>query len=203
VSYIFLVLCVAADEVKIGRAEHLRLPRVLDSQRVERLRLFRKRFKEFEAPSPTVSEEAVIVTLREKREGLVDTHRVEWYDEFTTDHRHADIVRFKDLIDHKKSLGKEITVKDGVLAYLLVWGQGRKSTIAGFLWAISDDYPDFRYTHEEVRTTETVISLTGEKQEKPVVKRVRKELANADQLASVVGQALSRLRAEGSINAEV
>lgn len=184
-------------EVEISRHEHYRKEHIVDSGRVAKLRLFRKRLKE--VISPTVTEEAVIVTLREKRERFVDDKKVEWHDEFTTDHLHPDVVRFKDLIDHKKAAGKEITIKDGVLAYLLVWGYGRKSTIAGFLWAISDDYPEFRYTHKEVREPVVTRPLVGPPVTKIKVRRVKTPLKGAADLVPVIGQALSRLRAEGVI----
>lgn len=167
--------------MKIVRAEHLRFPRVVDSERVERLRLFRKRLGE---ASPTVTEEAVIVTLK------VDDV------EITKDHIHANVTRFKDLIDHKKAAGYRISIKDGVDAYLLVWGAGSKSMIAGFLWAMSDEYPEFRYTSEEVEVTETYKTLTGEVLERKVKKRPGMLLKTPEELAEVVGVYLSRMLKE-------
>ena len=121
------------DGVIISRAERLRIPRELDSGRIAKLRAFRTRISEWVTPSREIVEEPIIVAIREKRKRLVDEREVEWYDEIVFDHFHANVVRFEDLIAHKKAAGYKVTVLDAVLAYLLVFQWGRKSVITGFL----------------------------------------------------------------------
>jgi hypothetical protein len=182
-------------ETKVVRHEHLKFSRALDSERAERLKVFRKRIGE--VISPTVTEEGVIVTIAEKRERWTDDKKIEWQDLYTRDHLHIDVQKFRDLIDGKKSAGLEITVKDAVEAYLLVWGYGSKSVIAGFLWAMSDDYPEFRVKHEEIRETVKVKPLFGPEREEVKIRRVAKTIGSVDELVNTVGQALSRLAMEG------
>jgi hypothetical protein len=178
--------------VKIIRHEHFRKRLPVDSERARLQRVFRRRFEAV----PEVTEEAVIVEIAEPRERWMDDRKIEWMDKFTKDHLHIDVQRFRDLIDAKKAAGLEITIKDAVEAYLLVWGYGRKSTIAGFLWAMSDDYPEFRMKHEEVREPVKVKPLFGPEREEVRVRRVAKPIVSVDALVDTVGQALSRL-AEG------
>jgi len=181
--------------VKVVRHEHFKKRLPVDSERARMQRIFRRRF---EAVSE-LTEEAVIVEIAEKRERWKDDRKIEWQDKWVKGHLHIDVQRFRDLIDGKKAAGLEITVKDGVEAYLLVWGFGRKSTIAGFLWAMSDDYPDFRVKHEEIREVVKVKPLIGPEREEEKIRRVRKTVESVDELVDTVGQALSRLRDEGVI----
>lgn len=124
-------------EVEIVRAEKLRIPREVDSGRMEALKTFKTRITDWAAPSPTVYEQPVIVTIREKRERKVDGKKT-FYDEYTFDHLHRDVVQFEDLIADKKAAGYTVTVKDAVLAYLLVFGNGMASVITGFLRAFPE-----------------------------------------------------------------
>lgn len=114
-------------EVRIVRAERLRIPRVLDSGRIERLRAFRTRITDWAKPSLEVYDEPVIVTLKKG-----DVER-------TFDHFHVDVIRFEELIARKKVAGYVVSVKDAVLAYLLVFKRGSRHLIAGFL---SSKYAD-------------------------------------------------------------
>lgn len=124
-----------SPEVVISRAERLRIKRVLDGMRAATLRAwaFRTRITEWAEPSPTVYEEPVIVCIKEKRKRRIDEREIEWYDEICKDHFHSDVMRFEDLIEHKKALGYKVSVRDAVLAYMLVFGWARKSIITGFL----------------------------------------------------------------------
>ena len=183
-------------ESKVVRAEHFKKKLPVDSERARMQRVFRRRFEAV----PDVTEEAVIVEIAEKRERWKDDRKIEWQDKWSKDHLHIDVQKFKDLIDAKKAAGLEITVKNAVLAYVLVWGYGRKSTIAGFLWAMSDDYPEFRVKgHEEVREVVRVKPLIGPEREEVKIRRVVKPFESVDEFADTVGEALSRLRDEGLI----
>jgi hypothetical protein len=182
-------------ETKVIRHEHLKFSRAMDSERAERLKVFRKRIGE--VISQTVTEEGVIVTIAEKRERWKDDRKIEWQDLYSRDHLHIDVQKFRDLIDAKKSAGLEITIKDAVEAYLLVWGYGRKSVIAGFLWAMGDDYPEFRVKHEEIREPVKVKPLFGPEREEVKIRRVAKPIPSVDELVDTVGQVLSRLSTEG------
>lgn len=121
------------DGVVISRFERLRIPRVLDSGRIEKLRVFRTRISDWVKPSREIVEEPIIVAIKEKRKRTVDEREVEWFEEFTFDHFHADVIRFEDLVAHKKAAGYKVSVKDAVLAYMLVFEFGRRSVITGFL----------------------------------------------------------------------
>lgn len=135
-------------QVEIVKAERLRLPRILNSGRVAALKMFRHRITDWVEPATTVYEEPVIVTIKKKRKRIVDKREVEWWDEFTKDHLHPDVMRFRDLLDHKKAVGYTITVVDGVLAYMTVFGYGERAIITGFLRAMGDVYPAFRDVEE-------------------------------------------------------
>lgn len=122
----------AEDEgVKI-RAKRLRIPRVLDSGRVARLKAFKTRITEWAEPKETVYEEPIIVTVWEKRRKKVDGV-TEWYDEVVFDHFYPDVIRFEDLVERKKAAGYSVSVSNAVLAYMLVFKRGSKSLITGFL----------------------------------------------------------------------
>jgi hypothetical protein len=182
--------------VKIIRAEHFKKRLPVDSERARMQRVFRRRFEAV----PEVTEEAVIVEIGEPRQRWKGDRKIEWMDKYVKDHLHLDVQRFKDLIDAKKAAGLEITVKDAVLAYVLVWGYGRKSTIAGFLWAMSDEYPEFRVKHEEIREVVKVKPLIGGPEREEVkIRRIARSVASVDELVDTVGQALSRLSSEGLI----
>jgi len=183
--------------VKIIRAEHFKKRLPVDSERARMQRVFRRRFEAV----PEVTEEAVIVEIGEPRERWKGDRKIEWMDKYVKDHLHLDVQRFRDLIDAKKAAGKEITISDAVYAYVLVWGYGRKSVIAGFLWALSDEYPEFRVKHEEVREVVKVKPLIGPEREEIRIRRVRKPIGSVDELTSVVGEKLSRL-AEGKVITE-
>jgi hypothetical protein len=71
--------------------------------------------------------------------------------------------------------------------------------IAGFLWAMSDEYPEFRVKHEEVREPVKVKPLIGPEREEVKIRRVAKPVASVEELVDTVGQALSRLSSEGAI----
>jgi len=147
----------AEGEVKITRAERLRIPRLLDSGRIAKLRAFRTRITDWYAPALEVFDEPVIVCI--EREGV----------ERCFDHFHADVLKFEDLIAHKKTAGYVVSVKDAVLAYMLVFKRGSRHLITGFLSSKYADgipsFPEFRDVHPET-----------------------------------VGEALSRLKAEGWIS---
>jgi len=180
-----------AEEVGavVVRAERLKLQRYADSDRVRHLRVFRTRIHEWTEPSPIFYEEPVIVVVKEKREekGVV------WWDEFIKDHLHLDVVRFRDLLDKKKAAGLAIKVSDGVLAYLLTFGFGRKSIITGFLWAMSDMYPEFRSRAELVEVEEVYRGLSPE--ERVTIERgTLVEVEDIGKLSASVGQCLSRLQ---------
>lgn len=165
-------------------------------ERAEKLGIVREKLG---APKPVVIEEAVIVTLAEKRQRWKGDEKIEWQDLFTRDHLHREVQKFKDLIDRKKAAGYAITIKDAVDAYLLVFGHGRKSVIAGFLWALRNEYPEFLTKHRpEVRTV-MVPQLFGPPKEETRTVRVPITIMSADELASTVGQALSRLSRDGKI----
>ena len=123
--------------VVISRSERLRIPRVLDSARVAKLKTFRTKISDFAAPSLTVYDEPIIVAVKEKRTKTVDG-KMEWWDEKVFDHFHVDVVRFEELISRKKLAGYAVSAKDAVLAYMLVWKRGQKSVITGFLNAFSE-----------------------------------------------------------------
>jgi hypothetical protein len=165
----------------------------VDSERARMQRVFRRRFE----AEPEITEEAVIVEIAEPRERWKGDRKIEWMDKYVKDHLHIDVQRFKDLIDAKKAAGYEITISDAVEAYLLVWGYGRKSVVAGFLWAMSDEYPEFRVKHEEIREVVKVKPLIGPEREEVRIRRVAKPVGSVDELVDTVGQALSRLARKG------
>lgn len=131
--------------VVIEESKHLKFKRVLNGERMKTLKrlAFLTKIEQWFTPSPMVEEEAVVVKLKQRRERKVAGRPRVWHDVYHVDHRHSDIVRFKDLIAHKKAQGYEITVRDGVLAYMLVFKWGRKSVIAGFLQA-DMAFPEFK-----------------------------------------------------------
>lgn len=149
-----------SPEVVISRSERLRIPRVLDSGRIAKLRVFRTRITDWAKPSLEVFDEPIIVCLKEKRELTIDGKK-EYEVERCVDHFHVDVTRFEDLIEHKKAAGYAISVKDAVLAYMLVFKRGSRHLITGFL----STFPEFR-----------------------------------DLKTETVGEALSRLKAEGWIS---
>ena len=108
-------------EVRITRAERLRIPRKLDSIRIAKLRAYRKRISGWADPSATVYNEPIIV--------CIEVREIErcW------DHFYSDVIRFEDLLSQKKLAGYKISAKDGVLAYLLVFSRGSRHLITGFL----------------------------------------------------------------------
>jgi len=108
--------------------------------RVARLRSFRTRITEWVSPSPTVTEELVMVSIKEKRERTIDERKITWEDEFHYPHEYPDVMRFQDLLEHKRATGYKVSVRDAVLAYMLVWEYGRKSVITGFLRT----YPEWK-----------------------------------------------------------
>lgn len=119
-------------EVTISRAERLRIPRLLDSGRLEKLKAFKTRIPDWAKPSPQVFDEPVIVCIKRKEV------------ERCFDHFHADVLRFEELITRKKATGYVVTAKDGVLAYLLVFKRGSRHLISGFLSSkYADETPAF------------------------------------------------------------
>jgi len=125
--------------------------------------------------------------------------KIKWRDLYKKSHLHLDVQRFKDLIEAKKAAGLEITIADGVEAYLMVFGHGRKSQIAAFLWALGDEYPEFRMKHVEVKEKVKVKPLLGREREEVRVRRVAKPMESVEELIPRVGEALSRLRRKGVI----
>lgn len=182
--------------VRIVRHEHLKQRWPAESERAEKLRVFRQKIGML---APGVTEEAVIVTLAQPRVAWVGEKKIEWQDRYSKDHLHIDVQKFRDLIDAKKSAGYEITIKDAVEAYLLVFGYGRKSMIAGFLWALKSEYPEFAVKHEEVTKVVKETQLFGPPREVLKTERIARPIASVEELVDTVGQALSRLRAEGVI----
>lgn len=182
--------------VRVVRHEYLKQRWPAESERAEKLRVFRQKIGML---APGVTEEAVIVTLAQPRLRWVGEKKIEWQDRYSKDHLHIDVQKFRDLIDGKKSAGYEITIKDAVEAYLLVFGFGRKSMIAGFLWALKDEYPEFAVKHEEVTHVVKEAQLFGPPREVLKTERIARPIASVEELVDTVGQALSRLRAEGVI----
>ncbi len=133
-------------EVTITRAKRLRIPRVLDSGRVAKLRAFKGRVREWAEPSPTVYNEPIIVCIKAR-----EIERC-W------DHFYSDVIRFEDLLSQKKLASYAVKARDAVIAYLLVFSRGSRHLITGFI----STFPEFS-------------TIT----------------------AGTVGQALSRLKAEG------
>lgn len=71
--------------------------------------------------------------IKEERKRRIGEKELTWFDESCVDHFHRDVVRFEDLVAHQKAAGYKVSVRDAVLAYLLVFRSGRKSVITGFL----------------------------------------------------------------------
>lgn len=182
--------------VKIVRAEHFKLPLEPESERAKMQRVFRERLQALGA----LTEEAVIVSLAVPRMRWVGDKKLEWQDVCTKDHLHKDVQKFRDLIDVKRSARLEITTKDAVHAYLLVFGNGRKSEIAGFLWALRKEYPEFAMKHRPEKRLVKVAQLFGPPIEEEREVRIPVQIGSVDELVSTVGQALSRLRAEGKVS---
>jgi len=148
-------MAIEEPHIIISRAERLRLPRTLDSGRIERLRAFKTRITDWAEPSTTVYEEPIIVCVKVRRERkeivaeLVEPRVITWFDEFCIDHFHPKVMQFDDLLEQKKKMGYTISVKDAVLAYMLVFEWGRKSVIAGFL-STFPEFKDLPRLHEMV-----------------------------------------------------
>lgn len=119
--------------VRITRAERLRIPHYLNSDRVAKLKIFKTRITEWTSPSNLVYETPVIVTVSYPRERLVAGRKVGWQEEMTKDHLHSQVVQFEDLVSQKKGAGYKVTVRDAVLAYALTFRWLRKSVVTGFL----------------------------------------------------------------------
>jgi len=114
-------------EVKITRAERLRIPRERDKTHIAKLKAFKTRIIDWAEPSTTVYDEPIIVTIKSREI------------ERTFDHFYSDVTRFEDLLSQKKLAGYKVSAKDAVLAYLLVFNQGSRHLIAGYL----STYPEF------------------------------------------------------------
>ena len=108
-------------EVRIIRAERLRIPRERDKIRIAKLKAFKTRISDWAEPSLTVYDEPIIVCISSR--GI----------ERCWDHFYSDVVRFEDLLSQKKLAGYTVSAKDAVLAYLLVFSRGSRHMIAGFL----------------------------------------------------------------------
>ena len=115
-------------EVRITRAERLRIPRTRSELRLAKLRVFKSRISDWQEPSPLVYDEPIIVTIKSR--GI----------ERTVDHFYSDVNRFEDLLSQKRLAGYKTSTKDAVLAYLLIFGHGSRHLIAGYL----STYPEFR-----------------------------------------------------------
>jgi len=70
---------------------------------------------------------SVIVELRVKRGMKVGDEYFEWEEPQVYTHNAAEVRRFRELIDRLKARGKKPTIKDAVLAYLIVFNFARKS----------------------------------------------------------------------------
>lgn len=118
-------------EIKV---ESARIPfrRTLDSGRLAALKTFKTRITDWVEPSPFVTEEAIIVDVIVERERRIDDI-IKWTEPITFDHSHINVKRFEDLIEHKKAAGYKVTIRDVVLAYMLVLEWGRRPVIYGFL----------------------------------------------------------------------
>jgi hypothetical protein len=141
---------------------------------------------------------SVLVTVKFKRWMLVHREKMEWWEEQTFNHLAKDVEKFRVLV-RRKALAGPVEVKDGVLAYLIVWKFGRKSVIAGFLWAMSDEFPGFRNVREEVEIEEPYTTLEGKTAYRVVKRRVEFVARSPEDLAPTVGQCLSRLAREGYV----
>ncbi len=114
-------------EVRIIRAERLRIPRTRDEATLAKLKIFKSRISDWQEPNPLVYDEPIIVTL--KARGI----------ERTVDHFHINVNRFEELLAQKKLAGYKVSTKDAVLAYMLVFGHGSRHFIAGFI----STFPEF------------------------------------------------------------
>jgi hypothetical protein len=139
---------------------------------------------------------SVFVTIRFKRWTIIRKERVEWWEEQHFNHLPKDVEKFRSLLRRKALAGRPVEVKDGVLAYLIVWKFGRKSVIAGFLWAMGDEFPGFRNVREETEVEESYTTLEGKTAYRVVKRRVEFVAASPEDLVSTVGQCLSRLARE-------
>ncbi len=135
-------------EVRIIRAERLRIPRERSKRQIAKLRAYKGRITAWIDPPTVVYVEPIIVAIKARE---IERSR---------DHFYSDVLRFEDLISQKKLAGYVVSAKDAVFAYLLIFGHGSRHLIAGFL----STFPEFS-------------TITPE----------------------TVGQALSRLKAEGLI----
>lgn len=116
------------------KVESARIPfrRTLDSGRISALKTFKTRITDWAEPSPYVTEEAIVVDVIVERERRIDDI-IKWSEPITFDHLHVDVKRFEDLIEHKKAAGYTVSIRDAVLAYMLVFEWGRRPVIYGFL----------------------------------------------------------------------
>jgi hypothetical protein len=144
----------------------------------------------------------ILVSIHYVRRASVTTRwgveEREWIEEQAFTHLPRDVERFRRLLARKHAREK-VEVKDGVLAYLIVWNYGRKSVIAGFLWAMGDEYPGFRDVREEVEVEEPITTFDGRVVYQVVKRRIEKRAERPEDLAPIVGQCLSRLAREGII----
>jgi hypothetical protein len=136
---------------------------------------------------------SVFVTVRFKRWSVVRGEKWEWWEEQHFNHLPKDVEKFRSLLRRKVLAGRPVEVKDGVLAYLIVWKFGRKSIIAGFLWAMGEEFPGFRNVREETEVEEPYTTLEGKTAYRVVKRRVEFVAASPEDLVPTVGQCLSRL----------
>ena len=143
---------------------------------------------------------SVVVELAVKRRMIVAGELFEWEDREPFVHNAAEVRRFRELIDRLKARGKKPTIKDAVLAYLIVFNFARKSVIAGFLWALRDLYPEFIELEERVTEKVPYRTPTGEIAYKEVIREIKKKASSPEDLVRVVGVQLSRFVREGVIS---
>jgi len=140
----------------------------------------------------------VVVTIKVKRRKRVGDRMVEWEETQTFTHPASDVQRFIDLLNRLKR-ERKLSIVDGVLAYFIVFTYGRKSVIAGFLWALRDIFPEFQKTVERVPEKVTYKTLRGY-EEKTIIKETRKKVSDPNELTGTVVEAISRLVREGIIS---
>ena len=127
-NYIYYLWLLMSDEggVKIIRAVRLHIKKEIPSERRAKLKIFGTRISDWVSPPTIFVDEPVIVCLKK---GDVES----CYDHFVENVR-----SFEDLVEDKRRQGYSVSVKDAVLAYMLVFRRGSRHLIAGFLSTFSE-----------------------------------------------------------------
>jgi hypothetical protein len=121
-SIYYLWLLMSEDGgVRITRADRLHIRKDIPLERRRKLKIFGGRISDWVSPPTEFVDEPVIICLKK---GDVES----CYDHFA-----GNVRVFEDLVEHKRRQGYSVSVKDAVLAYMLVWKRGSRHLIAGFL----------------------------------------------------------------------